>query len=163
MFICTQGYHVHIPMGIEPHYDLKCAYPLIPMQYDSLWKFLSRHKSRFPARYRRTSGHRRIRLLLASEIRTIRSMVVDRRERGTCLRLREGDGLCHFTEGIPPCQRGPARVGTRTGRVWSRRRGAPFVPVWSCPGFVDRFVKPASGLQAFCKGWSWQSVIPDSS
>ena len=77
MFICTQDYHVHIPMGIEPLYDLKVAYQLIPMQYDSLRKFLSRHKSQFPARYRRTEGRRRIRLLLASEIRTIRGMVVE--------------------------------------------------------------------------------------
>ncbi len=46
------------------------------MQYDSLRKFLSRHKHLFPARYRRTTGGRRIRLLSATEIKKIRSMVL---------------------------------------------------------------------------------------
>ncbi|MCH8039179.1 MAG: hypothetical protein IH977_02395 [Nitrospinae bacterium] len=67
----------YFPLPVEPLYDLQCAFRLIPMQYDSLRKFLSRHKSHFPARYRRTSGHRRIRLLSATEIRTIRGMVVE--------------------------------------------------------------------------------------
>jgi len=67
----------YFPLPHEPLYDLQVAYQLIPMAYDSLRKFLSRHKSRFPARYRRTSGHRRIRLLSATEIRTIRGMVVE--------------------------------------------------------------------------------------
>ena len=67
----------YFPLPVEPLYDLQIAYQLIPMQYDSLRKFLSRHKSQFPARYRRTEGRRRIRLLLASEIRTIRGMVVE--------------------------------------------------------------------------------------
>jgi len=66
----------YFPLPVEPLYDLHVAYRLIPMQYDSLRKLLSRHKSRFPARYRRTTGGRRIRLLSATEIKLIRSMVI---------------------------------------------------------------------------------------
>jgi len=67
----------YFPLPVEPLYDLQVAAMLIPMQVASLRKFLSRHKARFPARYRRSdSCHRRIRLLSATEIRTIRPMVV---------------------------------------------------------------------------------------
>ena len=66
----------YFPLPVEPLYDLYVAYRLIPMQYDSLRKLLSRNKSRFPARYRRTTGGRRIRLLSATEIKQIRSMVI---------------------------------------------------------------------------------------
>ena len=65
-----------LPRDFEVLYDLKCAYRLIPIQYEALRKFLSRHKSQFPARYRRSKGGGRIRLLYASEIRRIRAMVI---------------------------------------------------------------------------------------
>ena len=66
----------YFPLPVEPLYDLQVAAMLIPMQAPSLRKLLSRHKARFPARYRRSTGSRRIRLLSATEIRTIRPMVV---------------------------------------------------------------------------------------
>ncbi len=66
----------HFPLPCEPLYDLKCAYRLVPIQYEALRKFLSRHKRQFPAIYRRGAGGRRIRLLSASEIRQIRKMVI---------------------------------------------------------------------------------------
>ena len=66
----------YFPLPVEPLYDLQVAAMLIPMQVASLRKHLSRHKARFPARYRRSTGGRRIRLLSATEIRTIRPMVV---------------------------------------------------------------------------------------
>ncbi|MDR4493756.1 MAG: hypothetical protein R3B74_04915 [Nitrospirales bacterium] len=67
----------YFPLPVEPLYDLKVAANLIPMHYPSLRKLLSRHKAQFPARYRRSTGGRRIRLLSASEIRRIRPMVID--------------------------------------------------------------------------------------
>ena len=66
----------YFPLPVEPLYDLQVAAMLIPMQVASLRKHLSRHKARFPARYRRSTGGRRIRLLSATEIRTIRPMVL---------------------------------------------------------------------------------------
>ncbi len=66
----------YFPLPVEPLYDLQVAAQLIPMQAPSLRKLLSRHKAQFPARYRRSTGRRRIRLLSATEIRTIRPMVV---------------------------------------------------------------------------------------
>ena len=66
----------YFPLPVEPLYDLQVAAMLIPMQVASLRKHLSRHKVRFPARYRKSTGGRRIRLLSATEIRTIRPMVV---------------------------------------------------------------------------------------
>jgi len=62
-----------IELTVEPLFGLDVAAALIPMSYDALRAFLSRNKAEFPARYvRQGSGHRRVRLLLASEIRTIR-------------------------------------------------------------------------------------------
>ncbi len=66
----------YFPLPVEPLYDLQVAAMLIPMQVASLRKLLSRNKAQFPARYRRSTGGRRIRLLSATEIRTIRPMVV---------------------------------------------------------------------------------------
>jgi hypothetical protein len=64
------------PLPVEPLYDLQVVAMLIPMNYPSLRKFLNRHKAQFPARYRHSVGMRRIRLLTAAEIRTIRPMVL---------------------------------------------------------------------------------------
>ena len=62
-----------VELPLEPLFSLDVAAALIPMSYDALRSFLSRNKATFPARYvRQGSGHRRVRLLLASEIRTIR-------------------------------------------------------------------------------------------
>jgi hypothetical protein len=62
-----------VELPVEPLFNLEVAAAFIPMSYDALRSFLSRHKEEFPARYiRQGSGHRRVRLLLASEIRTIR-------------------------------------------------------------------------------------------
>jgi hypothetical protein len=62
-----------VELPVEPLFSLDVAAALIPMSYDALRAFLSRNKAEFPARYiRQGSGHRRVRLLLASEIRTIR-------------------------------------------------------------------------------------------
>ena len=66
----------YFPLPVEPLYDLQVAAMLIPMQAPSLRKLLSRHKARFPDRYRRSTRGRRIRLLSATEIPTIRPMVV---------------------------------------------------------------------------------------
>ena len=62
-----------VELPVEPLFGLDVAAALIPLSYDALRSFLSRNKAEFPARYRRQgSGHRRVRLLLASEIHTIR-------------------------------------------------------------------------------------------
>ncbi len=70
------GGQILLPSDFEVLYDLQCAYRLIPIQYEALRKFLSRHKGQFPARYRRSTGGRRIRLLSASEIKQIRKAVI---------------------------------------------------------------------------------------
>ena len=63
--------------AVEPLFDLRLAAMLIPMRLSTLRTFLSRHKAEFPARYRLDgSGHRRVRVLYASEARRIRSMVI---------------------------------------------------------------------------------------
>lgn len=66
----NQGTHP-VPFPVEPLYDLMVAAMFIPMRVGALRTFLWRHKAQFPARYRR-SGHGRIRMLSASEIRAIR-------------------------------------------------------------------------------------------
>lgn len=67
-------------LPIEPLYALEHAAPLIPMSYDALAQFLARHPvgRAFPKRYRfiRNAAYRRYRMLLASEIRTIRNVVI---------------------------------------------------------------------------------------
>ena len=63
--------------AVEPLFSLRAAAVILPMPLASLRAFLSRHKDAFPARYRLDgSGHRRMRLLYASEIRRIRAMVI---------------------------------------------------------------------------------------
>ena len=63
--------------AVEPLFTLRAAAAIIPMRIATLRTFLSRHKAEFPARYRLDgSGHRRIRLLYASEIWRIRRMVI---------------------------------------------------------------------------------------
>ncbi len=49
---------------------------LIPMRYTSLKTYLSKHKDQFPPRYMLTYGHRRIRMLTATEVKTIRTAVL---------------------------------------------------------------------------------------
>ena len=78
-----------VELPVEPLFNLDVAAVLIPMTYDALRSFLSRHKNEFPARYRRQgSGHRRVRLLLASEIRTIRERTLLTKIQGIAARLR---------------------------------------------------------------------------
>ena len=60
----------------EPLYDLSVVALLLPMEPASLRKLLSRNKQIFPARYRRSTGRRRIRVLYGREIRRLRSMVI---------------------------------------------------------------------------------------
>ena len=62
--------------AVDPLFDLQLAAMLIPMRYNSLKKFLCRHKALFPARYRVAGDRRRRRLLCATEINKIRSIVI---------------------------------------------------------------------------------------
>jgi hypothetical protein len=63
--------------AVEPLFDLRLAAMLVPMRVSALRTLLSRHKTDFPARYRlEGSGHRRVRVLYASEVRRIRAMVI---------------------------------------------------------------------------------------
>ena len=66
----------HWLLPFEILYDMQVAYRLIPYSYNSLRKFLSRNKAKFPPLYRRTKGGRRVRLISASEICRIRDMVL---------------------------------------------------------------------------------------
>jgi hypothetical protein len=62
---------------LDPLFDLRAAAFLVPMRRGSLQTFLARHKDEFPARYRLDgSGHRRVRVIYASEIRRIRERVL---------------------------------------------------------------------------------------
>ena len=61
---------------IQPLFDLDMASTLIPMRYASLKTYLSKHKEQFPPRYMLTYGHRRIRMLTASEVKTIRKAIL---------------------------------------------------------------------------------------
>ena len=62
---------------IDPLFDLRAAAMLVPMRRRSLQTFLARHKDEFPARYRLDgSGHRRVRVIYASEVRRIREQVL---------------------------------------------------------------------------------------
>lgn len=62
--------------AIQPLFDLDMASSLIPMRYTSLKTYLSKHKDRFPPRYMLTYGHRRVRMLTATEVRAIRGAVL---------------------------------------------------------------------------------------
>ena len=57
---------------IEPLYELREAYRLIPMPYDLLLHYLARHRERYPKRYKLDRRRRRRRLLTATEVRKIR-------------------------------------------------------------------------------------------
>lgn len=61
---------------IQPLFDLDMASSLIPMRYTSLKTYLSKHKDQFPPRYILTYGHRRVRMLTATELRAIRGAVL---------------------------------------------------------------------------------------
>jgi len=69
-----------LALPVEPLYDLQSAAPLIPMSYEALEMFLRRDPvaREFPRRYRfiRNARFRRYRMLLASEIRTIRERLI---------------------------------------------------------------------------------------
>jgi hypothetical protein len=63
-------------LPVEPLYGLQVAAALVPMDYNSLKSFLSRHKAMFPARYTLLGpGHRRARMLYAREIILIRERI----------------------------------------------------------------------------------------
>ena len=62
--------------GIQPLFDLDMASTLIPMRYGSLKTYLSKHKEQYPPRYMLTYGHRRIRMLTATEVKAIRVAVL---------------------------------------------------------------------------------------
>ena len=61
---------------LEPLLDLDIASRLIPLEYDRLQQFLRTRKHQFPAVYRMTRQRHRRRVLSASEIKKIRSMVL---------------------------------------------------------------------------------------
>lgn len=64
-------------LPVEPVYDLPVSCALIPMEYNNLKSFLSRHKGEFPPRYKLVgAGHRRMRMLYAREIIRIRQQVL---------------------------------------------------------------------------------------
>lgn len=93
------------PLPVEPLFDLMVAAMLIPMRVGALRTFLWRHKAQFPPRYRR-SGHGRIRMLSASEIRAIR-------ERSIIYQYHKG----HHK---PGSQTGISRGSGRT-QPWTRK------------------------------------------
>lgn len=64
-------------LPVEPLYCLQLAAALVPMSYNNLKSFLSRHKALFPARYALVgSGHRRARMLYGREIILIREQIL---------------------------------------------------------------------------------------
>ena len=77
---CQQcGTAINLPLlaasGIDPLYDMRVAAYLVPMRYETLKKCLSRHRQLFPPLYRLQGRmHRRIRVLSATEIKTIRAL-----------------------------------------------------------------------------------------
>lgn len=63
--------------GISPLFDMRLAAYLIPMRYDTLKKWLHRHRETFPPLYRLQGRmHRRIRLLSGNEIKLIRALAL---------------------------------------------------------------------------------------
>ena len=94
-------------IAVDPLFDLQLAAMLIPMRYVSLKKFLCRHKAMFPARYRVAGDRRRRRLLSASEIKTISSMVIRGPGRPTFDEiLTKFDTIVKFKEGGAPAVTG---------------------------------------------------------
>lgn len=63
-------------LPVEPVFDLKLAATLIPMDIRALRRWLQRRKAEFPGRYRKLNRLTRVRVLTASEIRTIRDCTV---------------------------------------------------------------------------------------
>ena len=62
---------------VEPGFDLLYVAQLIPCRPDTLRRYLSDHKADYPARYRFDGAmHRRMRVLLASEVRALRDHFV---------------------------------------------------------------------------------------
>jgi hypothetical protein len=61
---------------VDPGFDLRVAAALIPCTPEALRQCLSRHREAFPARYRLDGTRRRHRVLFASEINEIRSMML---------------------------------------------------------------------------------------
>lgn len=66
-------------LPVKPLYDLETAAALIPIAFNTLVNFLSRHRKEYPARYRKTYRRRswcKIRLLTADEIHRIRQYYI---------------------------------------------------------------------------------------
>ena len=63
-------------LPVDPLFDLQVAATLIPMHYDLLIRFLSRHKDNYPALYRMERNRTRRRLLSGEEIKRIRQRVL---------------------------------------------------------------------------------------
>jgi len=96
-----------LTLPVDPLFDLQLAAMMIPMKYTSLKKFLSRQKALFPPRYRLAGDRRRRRLLSASEIKTIRSMVIRGPDRPTFDEiLVQFDTAVKFREGGAPAVTG---------------------------------------------------------
>ena len=94
-------------IAVDPLFDLQLATMLVPMKYPSLKKFLCRNKAMFPARYRLDGNRRRRRLLYASEIKTITSMVIRGPGRPTFDEiLTKFDTIVKFKEGGAPAVTG---------------------------------------------------------
>lgn len=75
---------------VMPMYDLKVAAALIPMGDKGLMAHLMKNKAHYPARYRRVQRdgrQRRIRLLSASEVQSIREEIFLGPGKGTIHRL----------------------------------------------------------------------------
>jgi hypothetical protein len=97
----------NLALSVNPLFDLKVAAMLIPMRYPSLKKFLCLHKAAFPPRYRLAGDRRRRRLLSASEIKTIRCMVIRGPDRPTFDEiLMQFDTAVKFREGGAPAVTG---------------------------------------------------------
>src|SRR5438034_8817608 len=61
-----------IPLPFEPFYRLATVAELLDIHLSYLYRLLSIHRARFPARYRRDGRHpRNVRVLTASEVRRL--------------------------------------------------------------------------------------------
>lgn len=67
----------HIDEMLEVLFPLRVAAMVVPMSYDALRKFLSRHSEEFPPLFGRSGEHhQRVRLLTGQELRDIRQRVL---------------------------------------------------------------------------------------
>ena len=74
--VCPNCGWEHVPLPVEPFYDLAIVATLLRISKSALSRYINRRKDEFPARYRKT-GHgprsRRYRVLTGEEIRRIRA------------------------------------------------------------------------------------------